>query len=81
LAILCTALNQRLDIWERDGFDQIRGDWVMRSRGVGMPIRLKIGTETISGRFHDLDRDGALLLECEGSIRRITAGDVHFAAI
>jgi BirA family biotin operon repressor/biotin-[acetyl-CoA-carboxylase] ligase len=77
---LCTALNQRLNMWERDGFDTIRGDWVIRSRGVGLPIRLKIGAETITGRFHDLDRDGALLLDCEGSIRRITAGDVHFAA-
>jgi len=78
---LCTSLNWRLEMWEREGFDRIRGDWVMQSIGVGMPIRLKIGNETISGRFHNLDRDGALLLECEGAIRRITTGDVHFAAI
>ena len=45
-------------------------------RHFGEPIRVRLETATLHGRFIDIDQQGALLLETEGGLQRISAGDV-----
>lgn len=64
--------------WLDQGFDPIRKDWQWRCIGKGNPIEVRLENQTLSGIFEDIDEDGALLLDQDGVIRRITAGDVFF---
>src|SRR5260370_41264490 len=66
--------------WLESGFPTIREAWLRRARGLGQSIELRQNGTVLTGRFADLDRDGALLLDTVDGRRRITAGDVHFAA-
>lgn len=81
LELLYGALAERLDDWQRSGFAGIRARWLALARGLGQPIEIRQGTETVEGRFVDLDPDGALVLETLDGRRRITTGDVHFAQV
>ena len=81
LELLYGALAERLDDWQRSGFAGIRARWLALARGLGQPIEIRQGTETVEGRFVDLDPDGALVLETSDGRRRITTGDVHFAQV
>ena len=78
LEALASSLASWLDIWDRRGFPPIREAWLDRARGLGEALQIRQGEATLSGRFLDLDLDGALVLETETGVRRITAGDVHF---
>ena len=65
--------------WLEDGVEPIRRAWLDRAAGIGGPITVRLPDRELSGRFHDMDADGALLLELpDGERRRITAGDVFF---
>lgn len=81
LELLYGALAERLDDWQWSGFAGIRARWLALARGLGQPIEIRQGTETVEGRFVDLDPDGALVLETSDGRRRITTGDVHFAQV
>ena len=66
--------------WRTAGFAPIREAWLARGSGVGEDIRVRLERSTLTGRFHDLDQDGALLLDAPadqgGGRRRIAAGDI-----
>jgi BirA family biotin operon repressor/biotin-[acetyl-CoA-carboxylase] ligase len=67
--------------WRSDGFAPVRAAWlaaVATSRGE--PIRVRLESTTLHGRFLDLDENGALLLDCAGGHRRISAGEVFPAS-
>lgn len=66
--------------WTAEGFPAVREAWLTRASGVGEDIRVRLERTTLTGRFHDLDQDGALLLDVpagqgEGR-RRIAAGEI-----
>lgn len=73
-----------MDEWQRGGFAPVRERWKARAVGVGAPVSVRLPNATLRGKFIDLDADGALLLGSEtggsetgnGTVRRITAGDV-----
>ncbi|MBT5110957.1 MAG: biotin--[acetyl-CoA-carboxylase] ligase [Rhodospirillaceae bacterium] len=78
-----TAFVQRLshwrDEWVENGVEPIRKAWLERVMGLGEAITVRTATAQTTGRFVDLDSDGALILEAPGgAISRITAGDVFF---
>jgi BirA family biotin operon repressor/biotin-[acetyl-CoA-carboxylase] ligase len=81
LELLYGALAERLDDWRDGGFARIRTRWLDRARGLGQQIEVRQGDGIVSGRFVDLDHDGALVLETAEGRRRITTGDVHFAQV
>ena len=81
LELLYGALAERLDDWRRDGFAGIRTRWLKLARGLGEAIEVRQGDGIVSGRFVDLDPDGALVLDTAEGRRRITTGDVHFAQV
>ena len=65
--------------WRNLGFGPIRRHWLLRAKGLGGPVKVRLPNETLHGIFAALDEDGALILHLEGRPnRRITAGDVFF---
>jgi BirA family biotin operon repressor/biotin-[acetyl-CoA-carboxylase] ligase len=66
--------------WRTEGFAPLRMAWLARVGGLGEPVRVRLDHETLLGRFHGIDDDGALVLEGDGGPRRIAAGEVFPAA-
>ncbi len=64
--------------YQTEGFSALRGPWLARARGLGEPIMVRLPKETLKGRFTGIDEAGALLLESDGALRKITAGEVFF---
>jgi len=62
--------------WREEGFAPVREAWLARASGIGEDIRVRFERMTLTGRFVDLDEDGALLLDGAEGLRRIAAGDV-----
>jgi BirA family biotin operon repressor/biotin-[acetyl-CoA-carboxylase] ligase len=64
-------------IWARKGFAPVRAAWLAAARGVGGMIEVRLGSETLAGRFDGLNDEGALLLGlADGGVRAIHAGEV-----
>jgi len=71
-----------MEAWDTLGFSAIADAWTVRAQGLGQPCIARLGSETVEGVAEGLDSDGALRLRlADGSIRRITAGDVFFEGI
>lgn len=65
------------DRWMEAGIAPVRAAWLARAAGLGRDITVRLPHREIRGRFVDMDRDGALLLEGPGGVREtISAGDV-----
>ncbi|HSE78975.1 MAG TPA: biotin--[acetyl-CoA-carboxylase] ligase [Alphaproteobacteria bacterium] len=67
--------------WLDEGFAPVRAAWRSKAQSLGERIRVRVADRTLSGRFLDIDADGALQLDAgrkAGGVRRITAGDVFF---
>jgi BirA family biotin operon repressor/biotin-[acetyl-CoA-carboxylase] ligase len=78
LAVALLAWRER---WLSQGFAPVRERWLRFARGIGEAIEVRLPSETLHGRFTALDDSGALVLTLpSGATRRITAGDVFFAA-
>lgn len=79
---LLAELLSRFDTWRQRwrmfGFSAVREAWLAAAYGRGEAITVRLHDETVHGRFADLDRDGALLVDVAAGQRRVTAGDVFF---
>jgi BirA family biotin operon repressor/biotin-[acetyl-CoA-carboxylase] ligase len=74
---LADAFDRWRAPWDQYGFEPIRHAWTERAHGLGRPATARLSQETVEGVAESLDADGALRLRLpDGSIRRITAGDV-----
>lgn len=74
---LIEAFEATRATWRDYGFDPIRRAWLARASGLGKPIVARLGNQTLTGTFTDLDADGALRLAFDdGSSRAIHAGEV-----
>ena len=79
LAGLSEAFERWRAIWQDDGFAAIAAAWTARAHGLGERCVARLPNETIEGIAEGLDVDGALRLRTpDGSVRRLTAGDVFF---
>jgi BirA family biotin operon repressor/biotin-[acetyl-CoA-carboxylase] ligase len=63
-------------VWENEGFAPVRDGWRARAAFLGEQIQVRLDTTTLRGKFIDLDQHGVLLLETEGGLRQVSAGDV-----
>lgn len=71
------ALAQRYVEWRSGGFAATRVEWLRCAAWLDRDIEVSLGETVLSGRFVDLDEQGALLLQtADGGVRRITAGDI-----
>lgn len=79
LRVLAEAFERWKALWDSAGFAAIADAWTARAHGLGEACVARLGTETLNGIAEGLDSDGALRLRLpDGSLRRITAGDVFF---
>lgn len=76
LEAIDAAFSRRLNEWRMQGFAPVRLEWLSRADRVGERIRVRLADETATGVLKDLDPNGALVLDCDGAERRITAGSV-----
>src|SRR5262249_49501240 len=79
LAMLARKFDAWYEVWRSKGFAPLREAWLNRAAGVGQALTARLGHDEIDGVFEALDEDGALLLRRpDGTLMRITAGDVFF---
>lgn len=78
LACLAGAFARWYDLWMGQGFEALRAAWLARAAGLGNPIRARLPREEQAGVFEGIDETGALLLNQQGHVRRIAAGEVFF---
>ncbi len=77
LGRLATAFAEYRALWAMQGFEPIRSRWLARAAGLGERIVVRLGDDTLHGRFDGLDSDGALLLRLDdGRLRAVHAGEV-----
>ena len=68
-----------MDLWTDGGFAPIQSAWLAGAQGMGERCLARLDTETIEGIAEGLEPDGALRMRLpDGSVRRISAGDVFF---
>jgi len=76
---LAAALDEWMAVWREVGFPVIATAWSERAYGLGSACTARLPNETVAGTAEGLDADGALRLRLgDGTVRRITAGDVFF---
>jgi len=76
---LASAFSDWIGKVREGGFPAIIAAWTERAYGLGELATARLEAETVQGIAEGLDADGALRLRLrDGSIRRITAGDVFF---
>ena len=74
---LTAAFKNWLDVYENGTqFPKIRAAWIERSMGMNAPVEIKNNGIARRGIFSGLDENGCLLLDQDGQIVRIEAGDV-----
>ena len=78
LTLLAVRFAYWYDVWMRNGFEPVRTEWLARASGLGAPITARLPNETRQGVFEGVDASGALLLNEQGQIRAIAAGEVFF---
>jgi BirA family biotin operon repressor/biotin-[acetyl-CoA-carboxylase] ligase len=79
LTELAAAFDRWIALWDSEGFSAVAQAWMARAHGLGRTCTVRLERETLEGLALGLDADGALRLRlADGSIRRITAGDVFF---
>jgi BirA family biotin operon repressor/biotin-[acetyl-CoA-carboxylase] ligase len=77
LAALAGSMRRRLAQWNGgQDFAAIRTDWLKRASGLGQTLHVRLPERELSGRFKGLDEAGRLLLEQNGRLTAITAGEV-----
>ncbi|HET9159285.1 MAG TPA: biotin--[acetyl-CoA-carboxylase] ligase, partial [Caulobacteraceae bacterium] len=76
---LAAAFEDWRHVWHANGFAAIGKAWINRAYRLGETCTARLPAETVTGIAEGLDGDGALRLRlADGSLRRITAGDVFF---
>jgi BirA family biotin operon repressor/biotin-[acetyl-CoA-carboxylase] ligase len=66
--------------WQMEGFAPVRTAWLAAAATTrGEPIRVRLATASLHGRFLDIDEEGALLLDAAGERRHVSAGEVFLA--
>ncbi len=76
---LSARMAEALVLWDRgEQFALIRKSWLTRAAGRGETIRVRQGDSAREGIFRDIDAEGRLLLEGEGGLETVLAGDVFF---
>ena len=61
-----------------NGSARLLDAWKEKAYGIGGPVTVNLPNRKMRGTFYGLDKDGCLLLNKDGEIVKITAGDVFF---
>ena len=77
LAALAVELEKQLAIWDRGrGFAATRSSWLALAAGLGERVEVALPLARRHGRFEGIDPMGRLVLESDGDLVLVDAGDV-----
>jgi BirA family transcriptional regulator, biotin operon repressor / biotin---[acetyl-CoA-carboxylase] ligase len=76
LELLAVHFDVWLKRWRAAGFAPVRSVWLAGAASLGQPIRVRLDSAELLGRFRDIDGEGILLLDTADGTRRILAGEV-----
>ncbi len=77
LETLLPILSDRLGDWEQGGFSKVRKNWEAKVPTLGKTITVRDGDNVRTGILRGFGDDGELLLEEQGVISAVWAGDVE----
>ena len=80
---LSDAWIENSALWDEGrGLARLRERWLARAAGLGGPVAVNVEGEVVRGTFETIDADCRFVIRRpDGSVIRITAGDVHFGAV
>lgn len=64
--------------WKDSGFEVIRRRWLAEVKGLRSEIKVHTEKEDKTGIFSGIDENGMLLLDVNGKIEKIYAGDIFY---
>lgn len=76
--ILLTSLEKYYRLFQKEGAERICSIWEERADIRGKLLEITQFGESYRGVSEGIDRDGAMLLKIDGTVRKIIAGDVSF---
>lgn len=76
LKLYLQRFNEIYAAYSEHGFGIVREQWLQNADHLGGEIKVNMENTAEDGIFRGLDNNGALLLEQQGKIRKIYAGDV-----
>jgi BirA family transcriptional regulator, biotin operon repressor / biotin---[acetyl-CoA-carboxylase] ligase len=76
VAMLVEEVAKMLQAFSERGFDPFLEEWRRLDTLADAPVRVISGTETTLGRARGVDRDGTLLVDVDGQLRRFASGEV-----
>lgn len=79
LAVLAEAMSRRVALFEREGFEPVRADWLAQAARLSETVEAGLANDRLEGIFEDVDLSGSLVLRtASGGLRRIAAADIFF---
>lgn len=78
LRLFLSEFDRQLVIWREQGFMPIKQQWLDLACGLGSEIKVVQEQTEKRGIFSGVDDNGLLLLDMDGKIVKIYAGDVFF---
>jgi len=76
--ILLSNLERYYDLFKKEGARAICDIWEERAQIRGKHLEINQMGEVFAGTAKGIDRDGAILLDIQGTTKKILAGDVNF---
>lgn len=76
LKLYLRQFDETMALLERQGFAPVREQWLQQALNLGREITVHMENTAFEGIFKGLSESGALLLERNGRIEKIYAGDV-----
>ncbi len=76
LKILIPIFDSWDDTYLKQGFDEIRKNFLQRTIPIGSNIQVKTISGSTLGKFFGLNDEGSLILDCSKGLLFVTAGDV-----
>ncbi len=73
----CRRLEGWLSLHSTEGLSPVLQAWRERSSTLGQRVRVTLGSSAMEGTALDIDADGALIIETQGSRVRVQAGEVE----
>ncbi len=78
MSLFLSCFDRNLSLWREQGFAPIRIKWLQNVKGLGEDIVVNNEKNSRRGVFAGLDENGALLLDENGKISKIWAGDIFY---
>ena len=73
---ILTELAQRIDDWRRNGAGVVVNEYRTLCSTIGMEVRVELPANQLMGIARGIAADGALLVEANGQLHEVAAGDV-----